>query len=56
MFRQSERVVEKNRFMGGIGYNISKKNSLELEYMFQRDYFPHISDINVVSVGYNLKF
>ncbi|HBC77291.1 MAG TPA: hypothetical protein DEO60_00960 [Bacteroidales bacterium] len=56
MFGQSERIVEKNRFMAGIGYNISKKNSLELEYMFQRDYFPHISDINVVSVGYNFKF
>lgn len=56
MFRPSERTIEKNRFMAGIEYKISKKNSLELEYMFQRDYFPHISDINVVSVCYNLKF
>ncbi len=56
MFSRLERVVEKNRFMAGIEYKISKKNSLELEYMFQRDYFPDISDINVVSICYNLKF
>ncbi len=56
MFTQSERFVEKNRFMAGIAYKIAKKHSLELEYMFQRDYFPHISDINIVSVCYNLKF
>jgi outer membrane protein assembly factor BamA len=56
IFTQTERFVEKNRFMAGFEYNIGKKHSLELEYMFQRDYLPHISDINIVSVGYNLKF
>jgi hypothetical protein len=56
MFTQSERSVEKNRFMAGIEYNIAKKHSFDLEYMFQRDYFPHISDINIVSFCYNLKF
>lgn len=56
MFTLSERTVEKNRFMAGIEYKITKKYSLELEYMFQRDFFPHISDINVVSICYNLKF
>jgi opacity protein-like surface antigen len=56
MFTQSERSVEKNRFMAGIEYKIAKKHSFDLEYMFQRDYFPHISDINIVSFCYNLKF
>lgn len=56
MFTKTERDVEKNRFMAGFEYNIAKKHSIELEYMFQRDYLPHISDINIVSVNYSIKF
>jgi hypothetical protein len=56
MFTSTERHVDKNRFMAGFDYNIAKKHSVEIEYMFQRDFLPHISDINIVSVGYNLKF
>jgi predicted porin len=56
MFRQTTRKVEKDRFMAGVEYNISKKHSVDLEYMFQRDFLPHISDINVISLNYNIKF
>jgi hypothetical protein len=56
MLTETERYVEKNRFMAGVEYNISKKHTLELEYMHQRDFLPHISDINVISAGYNIKF
>jgi len=56
MVSVSERTVEKERFMAGFEYNISKKNSIELEYMFQRDFFPKMSDINIISVNYNIKF
>jgi len=56
MVSVSERTVEKERFMAGFEYNISKKNSIELEYMFQRDFFPKLSDINVISLNYNIKF
>jgi len=56
MFREKTRYIEKNRFMAGLEYNISKKHSLDLEYMFQRDFLPHISDINIISINYNLKF
>lgn len=55
-FTETTRTVEKNRLMAGLEYNISKKHSIELEYMFQRDFLPHISDINIISVSYNLKF
>ncbi len=54
-FTETTRTVEKNRLMAGLEYNISKKHSIELEYMFQRDFLPHISDINIISVSYNLK-
>lgn len=56
MFSASKRSVEKNRFMAGFEFNIAKKHSIDLEYMFQRDFLPHISDMNIISVGYNLRF
>lgn len=56
MFSGSERTIEKDRFMAGFEYNISKKNSIEIEYMFQRDFFPKLSDMNIISVNYNIKF
>jgi hypothetical protein len=56
MFTKTTRYVDKDRFMAGLEYNIAKKHSVEVEYMFQRDFLPHIKDINVISVGYNLKF
>jgi len=56
MFSGSERTVEKERFMAGFEYNISKKHSIEIEYMFQRDFFPKLSDMNIISVNYNIKF
>jgi len=56
MFSGTERSVEKERFMAGFEYNISKKHSIELEYMFQRDFYPKESDMNIISVSYNIKF
>jgi len=56
MFSVSERTVEKERFMAGFEYNISKKNSIEIEYIYQRDFFPKLSDMNIISVNYNIKF
>jgi hypothetical protein len=56
MFTETERYVEKNRFMAGFEYNISKKHSIELEYMFQRDFMPKLRDMNIISVNYQIKF
>lgn len=55
MFTKTSRNIDKDRFIFGVEYNI-KRTSIELEYMFQRDFLPHISDLNVISVGYNVKF
>ncbi len=55
MFTETTRIIAKNRFMAGLEYNISKKHSIDLEYMFQRDFLPHISDINVISINYSFK-
>ena len=55
MFASSDRLIGKNRFSIGAEYKISKMHSVELEYIFQRDYLPKISDINIISLSYNLK-
>jgi hypothetical protein len=56
IFNESNREVDKLRFMAGVEYKISKKHSIEAEYMFERDFFPHIGDINVISLNYEIKF
>jgi len=48
--------IYKNRLSVGAELKLSKKNSLSAEYIHQRDYHPSISDINIVSFGYNFKF
>jgi Protein of unknown function (DUF2490) len=56
MFVSSERLIDKNRFTIGFEYKITKIHSIEAEYIFQRDFLPHLSDIHIISINYNLKF
>lgn len=56
MFKNSDRVIDKERFAGGIEFNIAKKHSVELEYIFQRDYFPDMEEESIISVNYDIKF
>jgi len=56
MFSDKSGKIEKNRYSAGAELNITKRHSVDLEYIFQRDYLPHISDLNIISVNYNLKF
>jgi hypothetical protein len=56
MFSDKSRTIEKNRYSGGIEYSIAKKHSVELGYIFQRDYLPSLSDIHLISISYNFKF
>jgi hypothetical protein len=56
MFSDKSGTVGKNRFAAGAELKITKRHSVEIEYIFQRDYQPHLSDINIISVNYNIKF
>jgi len=56
MFSDKSGTIEKNRFAAGIEYSIAKRHSVEVEYIFQRDYVPHLSDIKVISINYKIKF
>jgi hypothetical protein len=56
VFSDKTRTIEKNRFGAGLNFNIAKRHSIDIEYIFQRDYLPHISDISLISINYNIKF
>ena len=56
MFSHNSGTIGKNRFSAGIELNILKKHSVDFEYIFQRDYQPHLSDLNIISVNYDIKF
>lgn len=55
VFSEKTRTIEKNRFAGGLQFSIAKHHSAEIEYIFQRQYLPHLSDINIISVNYIVK-
>lgn len=54
--KEPERFVGKNRIAVGAELKIFKGHSFEAEYIFERDWLPSISDIGIISLGYNLKF
>jgi len=56
VFKEFDKLADKKRFMLGFEYSLNKQHSFELGYMFQRDYHPDLSDINVIQINYNLKF
>lgn len=56
VFDHAKRTVDKQRFAAGFKYKIAKKHSIELEYIFQRDFFPDLMDMNIISVNYSFKF
>ena len=55
MFESTERLFDKNRYITGMEYKISKKQSVEAEYIFERDFFPHISNMHIIALSYNIK-
>jgi|WetSurMetagenome_2_1015567.scaffolds.fasta_scaffold11823_4 hypothetical protein len=56
MFSANSGRIGKTRYSAGLDLSITKVHSVSVEYIFQRDYLPHLSDINILSVNYNIKF
>lgn len=56
VFDHVKRTVDKQRFAAGFEYKIARKHSIDLEYIFQRDFFPDLMDMNIISVNYSFKF
>jgi hypothetical protein len=56
VFADSAFEIGKNRFSFGSELKITARSSINMEYIFQRDYQPHIADINIISISYDFKF
>jgi hypothetical protein len=56
MFDNSTMFIDKERFSAGIELKITRKQALELEYIYQRDFEPKLNNENIVSLNYNFKF
>ena len=55
LFEGTEKTIEKYRLSAGATYKINKKNKIGISYIFQRDYLPHLKDINIISLSYDFK-
>ena len=53
MYVNSDRFIDKERFTLGFEYKISKKQAIEAEYIYQRDF---VSDIQIISINYFFSF
>ena len=49
-------MISKYRLSAGAEINLKGKTSIEAEYIFQRDFLPHLSNRHIVSIGYNVRF
>jgi hypothetical protein len=56
MFSDQSETVSKVRFSAGFELKITKVHSVELGYIYQRDYTPRLSDLNIIALNYNLSF
>ena len=56
VFRNEGRLIDKSRSTIGLEYKISKKHYLETEYIYQRDEYPHLSILHIISLNYIFKF
>jgi Protein of unknown function (DUF2490) len=56
LFKDSEYVIDKKRIGAGAELTITVHHYIDMEYLFQRDYSPHLYDENILSFGYTFKF
>jgi hypothetical protein len=56
LFSNSPLAISKYRLSAGFDLMISRRSSADLGYIFQRDYHPHISNLHIISLTYNIKF
>jgi len=56
LFREAERLIGKQRLSLGMEININKKHSVDVGYLFDRDYIPDLVDFHIIDLDYNIKF
>jgi len=56
VFRNEGRLIDKSRSTIGVEYKITKKHLVEIGYIYQRDTYPHLSIMHIISLNYIFKF
>jgi hypothetical protein len=56
IFSDSGFKIDRNRFSSGAELQITDKSSIKIEYIYQRDFQPHIADENIISLTYKIEF
>jgi hypothetical protein len=56
VFRNEGRLIDKSRSTFGVEYKITKKHLVEIGYVYQRDTYPHLSIMHIISLNYIFKF
>jgi hypothetical protein len=56
LFSDSGFGIGKYRLSGGAELKINRKSSMELEYIFQRDYKPDLANEHIISINYKIRF
>jgi hypothetical protein len=56
IFRNEGRLIDKSRSILGLEYKITKKHIIETEYIYQRDNYPHLSIMHIITLNYTFKF
>jgi len=55
IFETTDRHLEKYRLSFGMDYKITKKQKINISYIFQRDWVPDFVDTNIISLSFNFK-
>ncbi len=55
IFEATVKTIEKYRLSAGATYKLRKKNKIGIGYIFQRDYLPHLKNLNVISLTCDFK-
>jgi hypothetical protein len=56
VFRNEGHLINKSRSTAGLEYKITNKHYIETEYIYQRDTYPHLSIMHILSLSYTFKF
>jgi hypothetical protein len=56
VFSDRRFTISKNRLSAGVELKVTRKTSLEAEYIFQRDYQPDMADEHIISINYTIRF
>ncbi|MBN1107524.1 MAG: hypothetical protein JXR66_00945, partial [Bacteroidales bacterium] len=55
-YPETDKLIGIMRLGTGIEYSISKRHSIDLSYVFRRDYIPDLYDVNLLVLEYNIDF